>query len=144
MRYLAFGVRGNGGAWAPGQSGSSECPVQTGQRRELAVAQGGLLAGMGPPWCGLEVGPWGEVSNQIRKVVEGMHWRMHDEPSFTIGSHRGKVPYRNHRQNKTTRISYCVWLYFFLFLVKFAKLTVCFSSRCTGIRSNLIESNVFD
>ena len=33
---------------------------------------------------------------------------------------------------------------FFLFLVKFAKLTVCFSSRCTGIRSNLINFNVFD
>ena len=44
-----------------------------------------------PPWCGLEVGPWGQVMNQIRKVVEGMHWRMHDEPSVTIGSHRGKV-----------------------------------------------------
>ena len=96
------------------------------------------------PSCGLGGGPSRGVCNQIRKVVEGMHWRMHDEPSFTIGSHRGRVPYRNHRKNKTTRITYCIWLYFFLFLVKFAKLTVCFSSRCTGIRSNLIEFNVFD
>ena len=38
------------------------------------------------------VGPWGEVVNQIRKVIEGMHWGMpHDEPSVTIGSHQGKV-----------------------------------------------------
>ena len=45
----------------------------------------------GSPSCGLEVGPWGEVMNQIRKVIEGMHLKMHDEPSVTIGSHRGKV-----------------------------------------------------
>ena len=43
------------------------------------------------PWCRLEVGPCCGVSNQIRKVVEEMHWRMHDEPSFTIASHRGKM-----------------------------------------------------
>ena len=36
------------------------------------------------------------------------------------------------------------YIFFRLFLVKFAKLTVCSSSRCTGIRSNLIEFNVFD
>ena len=46
------------------------------------------LVAPGSPSCGLEVGPWGEVMNQIRKVIEGMHWRMHDEPSVTIGSHR--------------------------------------------------------
>ena len=43
------------------------------------------------PSCGLGGGPCRGVCNQIRKVVEGMHWRMHDEPSVTIGSHRGKV-----------------------------------------------------
>jgi hypothetical protein len=48
------------------------------------------------PWCRLEVGPCRGVRNQIRKVVEGMHWRMHAEPAFSIGSHRGKVPHRNH------------------------------------------------
>ena len=73
------------------------------------LPKGVLLAGTGSPSCGLEVGPWGEVMNQIRKVIEGMHWRMHDEPSVTIGSHRGKVLYRNHRKNKTTRITNCIW-----------------------------------
>ena len=46
---------------------------------------GTLPAGLCPPWCGLEVGPCGGVGNQIRKVVEGMHWRMHEELTFTIG-----------------------------------------------------------
>ena len=84
------------------------------------------LAGPCSPSSGHGFRPWRGVRTYIRKVVEGMHWRMHDEPSFTIGSHRGKVPYRNHRKNKTTRITYCIWLYFFLFLVKFAKLNCVF------------------
>ena len=38
----------------------------------------------------------GWVGNQIRKVVEGMHWRMHAEPALSIGSHRVTIPHRNH------------------------------------------------
>ena len=51
------------------------------------LPEGGLLAGPCPPWCGHEVGPWRGVITYIRKVVEGMHWRMHAEPAFSIGSH---------------------------------------------------------
>ena len=45
------------------------------------------LAGPCSPSCGHGVGPWRGVRTYIRKVVEGMHWRMHAEPAFSIGSH---------------------------------------------------------
>ena len=70
------------------------------------LPEGGLLAGMGPPWCGLEVGPWGQVMNQIRKVVEGMHWRMHAEPALSIGSHRVTMHYKNYLSLVLTKTRY--------------------------------------
>ena len=83
----AMGVRGNGGRAHLGNLASEESLAKTGSGQPIAVRIGARPAGLCPPSCGHGVGPWEVVVNQIRKVVEGMHWRMHDEPSFTIGSH---------------------------------------------------------